>query len=128
MSVLIVESNAGLGGLWQDHMRRMGLSVALVADAEAAVAIVDGAAPPDVLIVDLDLPAGQALALADYAGFRRPGLRVIFVTAGRFFSDGSVFCLNGNAVAHLPVTIAPQDLSTIADYHHALAATRQRLM
>jgi len=45
----------------------------------------------DVIVLDLALEEGSALAVADFASYRHPDARVIFVTNASFFSDGSIF-------------------------------------
>jgi CheY-like chemotaxis protein len=121
MKVLIVEDNSDLGQLWLSHLTRLGHSVTLVADADAAIEMLgdDGA---DVIIADLDLPAAAAASVADYAAYRLPETRVIFVTASTFFSDGSAFAIAANACACLPTQTAPEDLAAVVEYHGPRAA------
>lgn len=76
----------------------------------------------DVIVADLDLPGSGAMAVADYAAFRQPEARVVFVTASSFFSDGAVFAAAANACACLPTGTAPGDLAQIVAHH----ATRPR--
>lgn len=121
MDVLIVEDNADLGQLWLNHLTRLGHRVALVNSADAAIEMLgdDGA---DVIIADLDLPGSAAASVADYAAYRLPEARVIFVTASTFFSDGSAFALAANACACLPSRTAPDDLAAVVEYHGPRAA------
>jgi len=116
MRILIVEANAELGEVWADHLRRQGHDVALTGGADTAVAGMHDAAP-DTILVDLDLPNGEAVSIADYAAYRHPAAKVIFVTASRFFSDGSALRLTPNACAVMPRGTAPGDLVAVVEYH-----------
>lgn len=116
MTILIVESDAALASLWEGHLQRQGLTVAVAADADAACAHLCGN-PTDVVVLDLDLACGSALAVADFAQYRRPNARVIFVTATSFFSDGSIFGLTPNAAGYLPSTSKPEDLAALVEHH-----------
>ncbi len=116
MNVLIVENDAGLGGLWADHIRRVGLSADVVQSQLQAVEAMQSDTF-DVLIVNLNLTAGSALAVADYANYRLPDTKVIFVTSNSFFSDGSIFSFISNACALVPKGTPPGDLAALADYH-----------
>lgn len=122
MRVLIVEANADLGRLWASHLKRQGNEPVLVAGAEAALEAMREHAP-DVIVADLDLPEGGALALADYAAYRHPAAPVIFVTGSSFFSDGSVFLHSPNACAFLPLGTAPEDLAAVVAFHGARGAS-----
>lgn len=116
MNVLIVESRPELGQLWQRHLERQGCAVALADGQEAAVAhlTVQG---PDVIILDLVLDDGSALAVADFASYRHPEARVIFVTDTTFFSDGSIFNHASNACAYLPSGMPPEDLAAMVAHY-----------
>ncbi|KUF11311.1 response regulator [Pseudoponticoccus marisrubri] len=116
MRVLIVESSAPLAQLWQGHLKRMGARVSLARaqnDAVAALAREDF----DVIILDLVLDEGSALAVSDIAQYRQPEARVIFVTNTSFFSDGSIFRHCANACAFLPSSTAPSDLATMVEHY-----------
>jgi DNA-binding NtrC family response regulator len=118
MRVLIVESDASLGWLWQRHLERRGLDVTRAASQEEAAAAI-AEAGPDVIVLDLVLTEGSALAVADYASYRRPEARVIFVTSASFFSDGSIFELAANACACLPKGTPPDDLASVVEHYGA---------
>lgn len=124
MNVLIVEDNTDLGQLWQNHLTRQGHAVTLVAAADGAISVLgsDGA---DVIVADLDLPHAAAMAVADYAAYRLPEARVIFVTASTFFSDGSAFTNADNACACLPAETAPEDLTAVIEYHGPRQSNRR---
>ena len=72
------------------------------------------------IILDVDLEAGNALAISDMAGYRQPLARVVFITSSSFFSDGSLFQLFPNACAYLHSATAPDDIADVAT-HYATA-------
>nr|WP_297768642.1 response regulator [uncultured Roseovarius sp.] len=115
MKVLIVESCVDLSKLWQAHMVRQGMEVSLADDQASAVKALNTGAY-DVIILDLVLERGSALAVADLASYRYPQAQVIFVTSTSFFSDGSIFELSANARAHLQSDIAPEDLTALVEH------------
>ena len=118
MDVLIVESRDELGHLWQKHLERQGAKTRLVATQdEACDAILE--VQPDVIILDLVLSEGSALAISDFASYRAPEARVIFVTDTSFFSDGSIFNLASNACAFVQSNTPPEDLAAIVEHYAA---------
>ena len=115
MNVLIVESNPNLGQVWKRHLQRQGMQVSLVQSQEEAIlALYSGNF--EVILLDLVLEKGSALAVADFASYRRPEARVIFVTNTSFFSDGSIFQLCSNACAYLPSATPPADLAAMVEH------------
>lgn len=118
MKALIVESTKGLGLLWQRHLERHAIEAHLAIDQQEAVAMLH-AAPYDILILDLVLDGSSALAVADFAGYRRPEARVIFVTNTSFFSDGSIFSHCANACALVQSDAPPEDIAAMACYFGA---------
>ncbi len=118
MNILIVESDHNLGQTWAEHIEEMNGSVALAnCEREAIDALRDETF--DAVVLDLTLSDGSALAVADFASFRCPNARVIFVTHDEVFSDGSIFSLSHNASAFLQSDTPPADLAAIVDYHAA---------
>ncbi|PTX57510.1 response regulator receiver domain-containing protein [Litoreibacter ponti] len=116
MDVLIVEDEGPLAQLWADHMSRAGANVTLAytqSDAEEILRVCDF----PVVVLNLRLSAGDASAIADYASFRRPRTKVVFVTSSSFFSDGSIFHYMPNACAMVPDTTPPADLAALVEYH-----------
>ncbi|APX13891.1 response regulator transcription factor [Tateyamaria omphalii] len=116
MNVLIVESRLELGVLWQRHLTRQGADVALVRGQDAAVAHLSEYAA-DIIVMDLVLDEGSALAVADFASYRHPNARVIFVTDTTFFSDGSIFNHASNACAFVPAGTPPEDLAAMVEHY-----------
>lgn len=115
MRVLIVESNKDLGWLWKRHLDRCGLQVTLVHDQDAAIERLRET-DMQVIILDIVLDRGSALAVADFASYRQPGARVIFVTDTTFFSDGSIFRIAPNACAYLQSATPPEDLAAMVEH------------
>lgn len=116
MDVLIVQSAPELGLLWQRHLHRCGMKVRVAESQEDAIAAI-GSCIPDIIILDLVLQAGSALAVADYANYRCPKTRVIFVTNTRFFSDGSIFSHVTNACAFVQSATPPEDLAAMVEHY-----------
>jgi DNA-binding NtrC family response regulator len=116
MRVLIVESENGLANIWQRHLERMGMQVARArgqTDAIEQLSTTD----TDIIIMDLMLAEGSALAVADYASYRLPEARVIFVTNTSFFSDGSIFSFAPNACAFVQSATPPEDLAAMVEHY-----------
>lgn len=116
MRVLIVESDPDLAWLWKRHLTRCGAEVVIARSQEEAVAVLSDQ-PFAILIVDLILTEGSAAAVADYASYRQPEAKVIFVTNSSFFSDGSIFQHFANACAFLPLRTRPEDLAALVEHH-----------
>lgn len=116
MNVLIVESCPELAALWRRHLERHGMLVELAFGQTDAVKYLSYR-EPDIIVLDLVLADGSALAVSDFANYRRPEARVIFVTNTTFFSDGSIFNHSSNACAFLPATTAPEDLAAMVEHY-----------
>ena len=115
MNCLIVESNPALGQLWRRHLERLDVNVMVASTGERALSLIQ-AHKFDVIVLDLVLSEGSALAVADLAQFRQPDANVIFVTNTTFFSDGSIFRHSANARAFIESATPPDDLAAIV--HH----------
>ena len=64
---------------WSRHLQRQGANTTVVQDQDAAIAELQGK-DVDILVLDIVLEKGSALAVSDYASYRCPNARVIFVT------------------------------------------------
>lgn len=116
MHVLIVESRPDLGHLWERHLTRQGMDVAVVpSEAEATGYL--ASRPVDIIILDVVLSEGSALSVADYANYRQPNARVIFVSSTSFFSDGSIFAHAANARVFVPAGTPPEDLAAMVEHY-----------
>jgi CheY-like chemotaxis protein len=116
MQVLIVEADAGLAAVWSRHLERLGCEVAVAASQDAAVALLQGKTV-DVIVLDLTLAQGSAFAVADFASYRQPEAKVVFVTNSTFFSDGSLFNHIPNACAYVKTHTPPEDIAAIVDHY-----------
>jgi len=116
MNVLIVESRPELGLLWKRHLERQGYGVTQVNSQDDAVTHLSEYCA-DIIVLDLVLKQGSALAVADFASYRHPDARVIFVTDTTFFSDGSIFNHASNACAFLPAGTPPEDLAAMVAHY-----------
>ena len=118
MQVMIVQSQEELADLWGRHLERRGVTVHLAGDQERAVALLNSK-DIRVIILTLALSKGSALAVADYASYRRPDARVIFVSNSTFFSDGSIFAHCANARVMMPEDTSPEDLTAVVEHYGA---------
>jgi DNA-binding response OmpR family regulator len=116
MRVLIVESEPNLGALWQRHLRHFCDHVDLERGQDGAVGRLTQAGY-DVILLDLVLTSGSAFAVADFAAYRYPETKIIFVTSTTFFSDGSIFRLMPNACAFLPTETPPEDIAAVVEHY-----------
>lgn len=115
MRVLIVEQDQRLSQRWRDHMVQFADDIFMASDQSAAVNVLRHH-DVDVIVLDLDLTCGSPLAIADFASYRCPAARVVLVTSGRAFSDGSIFRHCPNACAFLPAATDPADLALLVEY------------
>lgn len=116
--VLIVESVPELATVWRSHLVRQGMNVNDAADQDSAIEHLSQN-DTDIIILDLVINDGSALAIADYANYRQPNARVIFVTNTSFFSDGSIFAHSANARAFVQSNTPPEDLAAMVEHYGA---------
>lgn len=116
MNILIVEGQTALANLWCRHLERLGAQVSIATNQEDASKLITEN-EFDVIVLDLVLQGGSALAVSDFANYRLPNARVIFVTNTSFFSDGSIFRHSANACAFLPSTTPPGDLAAMVEHY-----------
>ena len=116
MIILIAASDAGLAKIWSKHLERLGAITFAVQSQSDAVAFLRNN-KVDVIVLDLMLSEGSAIAVADYTSYRWPRTKVVFVTNTTFFSDGSIFNHIPNAAAFLKEQTPPDDLAAIVEYH-----------
>ena len=116
MQVLIVQSAPGLRTVWKRHLERCDMVVTTASSQAEAIGHLE-ASSPDIIILDLVLVEGSALAVADYANYRCPSAQVIFVTNTRFFSDGSIFSHAANALAFVQRATPPSDLAAMVAHY-----------
>ena len=116
MRVLIVEQDQCLVAEWRERIALFADEVFVAADQAGAVDVLRHN-DIQVIVLELMLADGSALAVADFASYRRPDARVMFVSSTRVFSDGSIFRHSPNACAFLPSATAPKDLAMMVEYH-----------
>ncbi len=130
MRALIVQRNEALGLVWQRHLERLDVDVCCVTTAESALQIVESQ-NFDVIVLDLVLSNGSALAIADLVQFRQPNANIVFVTDTTFFSDGSIFQHAANARALVETATPPKDLAAIVHHYgisHPVRGAHQSLV
>lgn len=71
----------------------------------------------DACVLDIELPGGAALSVADFATYRDPDLPIIAVTARGFFSDSAIFELIPNARGLLRTPIKPADMAALVEHY-----------
>ena len=87
MRVLIVESHFELGCLWERALQRNGADVCFArSQPEAVKTLMQD--DFDLIVLDLVLKNGSAFAISDFANYRRPKARAVFVTNTSFFFFG----------------------------------------
>lgn len=116
MRVLIVVGNPDLGWVWRRHLERHGCDVTLAHSQQEAIEAIR-VNEVSIIVLELVLEEGSAFAVADFASYRRPGAKVIFVSDSAFFSDGSIFQHIPNACALMPAEIAAEDLSALVEHY-----------
>lgn len=125
MQVLIVEHNRDLARIWSAFLGRQGLACSVASSqAEAFVALRDR--PFDALVLDVELPNGDALSVADFATYRNPEIPIIAVTARKFFSDTAIFELIPNARGLLRAPLRPEDMAALVSHYAERSAAARR--
>lgn len=114
--ILIVANNADLARIWARHMERQNKKVVIVSTQDDAFETLRDVTV-EVVVLDLLLEDGSAMAVADFVNYRQPDARIVFVTKDSFFSDGSLFTHIPNMAAILQEKTRPQDLAEIVAYH-----------
>ncbi len=80
-AILLVDDNLTLRDVARRHLDALGYSVALAANAPAALDLLRTGARFDLLFTDVVMPGGMTgYELADAARFLQPGLHVLFTT------------------------------------------------
>ena len=116
MNVLIVVGKLELGSIWRRALERQGAQVSLVGSELDAIAKM-AHQTFDIIVLDLVLDQGSAFAVSDYANYRHPKARVVFVTNTNFFSDGSIFQMCSNACAFVPIATPAEDLAAMVEHY-----------
>ena len=109
LRILLVEDNESVRDLTEAMLEEVGARVVSVADAEAALATIDGQ-PFDALLTDLNLPGMSGVALAREAAKRYPKLPII-VASG--YAKATVEELRRELPDTLFVLAKPYDLDAL---------------
>lgn len=118
MKVLIVESEPELGWMWKRHLDRNNCEAHLVHGEDAAIEYLRHLRF-DVIVLNVMLRHGSAFAVSDFANYRQPDARVVFVTNSSFFADGSIFSHSANACTMIPADSTPDDLAAVVEHYGA---------
>ncbi|SPF79685.1 response regulator [Pseudoprimorskyibacter insulae] len=116
MNILIVEEQPELGALWARHLSRFGAQVRLATSEQTAFQALREDAFA-VVVLDLGLADNGAMSVSDFASYRQPDARIIFVTNATFFSDAAIFRHCANACAYVPSYTPPEDLAAIVEHY-----------
>lgn len=117
MRVLIVVQDRGLATIWAQHIERMGGTVFVAFSQEDAVETLCEV-DVDIIVLNTLLDRSDSpMAVADFAGYRQPKARIIFVSNAQFFSDGSLFQHFNNACAMMTAQATPEDIAALVEYH-----------
>lgn len=115
LRVLIAQQNTELGTLWAGFLEREGIQTTLVSSQEQALATLR-THKFDALVLEMVLPDGGAIAIADFAAYRMPDVPVITVNSSSFFSDGSIFQLLPNVHSVMQAPVEGEDLAAMVSY------------
>ncbi len=115
MRVLIAQQNAELGTLWAGFLEREGIQTTLVSSQEEALAKLRTHVF-EALVLEMVLPDGGAIAIADFAAYRMPDVPVITVNSSSFFSDGSIFQLLPNVHSVMQAPVEGEDLAAMVSH------------
>lgn len=81
LHILVVEDDASLGPLISDALAEMGYRVMLAVDGPAALEILQGNAPVDIVFSDVGIPSGMSgIELVEHARRLRPQARCILAS------------------------------------------------
>jgi CheY-like chemotaxis protein len=81
LHILVVEDDASLGPLISSALTEMGCQVMLAVDGPAALEILQGNAPIDVVFSDVGIPRGMSgIDLVEHARRLRPQVRCILAS------------------------------------------------
>lgn len=115
MRVLIAQQNSELGQLWAGFLEREDIQTTLVTSQSEALAQLR-AQEFDALVLEMVLPDGGAIAIADFAAYRMPDVPVITVNSSSFFSDGSIFQLLPNVHSVMQAPVEGDDLAAMVSH------------
>lgn len=112
---MIAQHNAELGRLWAGFLEREGISTYVVNSQKEAITQLK-AQRFDALVLEIVLPDGGAIAIADFAAYSQPDAPVITVNSSNFFSDGSIFQILPNVHTMMQAPVQGDDLAAMVSY------------
>jgi CheY-like chemotaxis protein len=116
MNVLIVESTGVQAKRWSDYLGEICKELTSAKNRVEAVEALR-VQRYNAIVLDLSLAEGTALSIADYAAYRQPWARVLFVTRDASYEGGWLFQNYANARGVTSATVPPQDLAAMVDYY-----------
>jgi CheY-like chemotaxis protein len=113
---LIVEHQRDLAEVWARFLTRNGLTCTIAgSEAEAYDKLREDVF--DAIVLDMELPEGTAIAVADFATYRNPDIPIIAVTARGFFSDSAILQLVPNARGLLRESMRLDDMAALVQHY-----------
>jgi DNA-binding NtrC family response regulator len=123
---LIVEHQRDLAEIWARFLARNGLTCTIAgSEAEAYDKLREGTF--DAIVLDMELPDGKAIAVADFATYRNPDIPIIAVTARGFFSDNAILQLVPNARGLLRESMRLDDMAALVQHYGGRYAAEARV-
>ena len=120
-TVLVVDDEASIRMLVSETLADLGYATLEAADATAALKLLEGDRPVDLLVTDVGLPGMNGRQLADAVRTRRPDLKVLFITG---YAENAV--LNHDHLEPgMHVLTKPFALEALASRIKALVATER---
>ena len=120
-TVLVVDDEASIRMLVSETLADLGYATLEAADAAAALKLLEGDRPVDLLVTDVGLPGMNGRQLADAVRTRRPDLKVLFITG---YAENAV--LNHDHLEPgMHVLTKPFALEALASRIKALVATER---
>lgn len=104
--ILVVDDDTAFRRMVARMLVGVGFNVTEAEDFRAAMRVVDGSAPIDLLLADIGLPVGtpHGLSLGSAARVQRPALKVLFMTGDQDPAKFALFAPGSTAVLAKPFT------------------------
>ena len=112
--ILVIDDDERIRRLVARMLTGAGFKVTAGADFSAAMRVIDGGEPVDLLLSDIGLPVGtpHGLSLGNAARVHHPGLKVLFMTGDQDPEKFALFAPGSTAVLAKPFT-AEQLIATV---------------
>ncbi len=115
MKCLVADDNPDLARLWAPALSADGHDVTACTDGHDAVNQMR-VANFDLLVLDLFMPGGGALALARVAIYNNPDAQVLVVTGADCFAYGELLEMGDNIAMVLRKPVSPRDLRSFVSH------------